>query len=234
MVEERYIWCRNCNEIHHVSPFDKAPAYSLAHGEETELPIDDRREFMRRHAGHRIEGLKGSGEKYFPSGRPMDPMGTRYVEVTNGQEWFVLRGLRKTIREPLNFELIRGRLRPSGATVGIRENEIRKEMKYHFSWTPSETLDDRKIDLFLEILKEVVKGLNPHEIKACGYDTQDSCTVYGLLEPPGVQALIERCRPHFDRDELKALRRFIDSHKAGDGVLALLVKHHDWIEETVK
>lgn len=37
MIEERYVWRRNCNEIHHVNPFDKPPVYIIDHGAEDEL-----------------------------------------------------------------------------------------------------------------------------------------------------------------------------------------------------
>lgn len=232
MAEEKYIWCRNCDEIHHVNPFDKAPAYIGVLGEEREISMDDWREFMQRHAGHRLEGLRAGGQRYFPSTSPADPMSQGYVEVTNGEEWFVVRSFRKGIDHALNFELIRGRLRAIEVTVGIRENEIRKEMKYHFSWLPLEKPEDGKIELFIRILSDVVKGLNPYDVKVSGYDDRDSSVAYGVLEPHIVEALMEKCLTYFSREELMGLRRFIEANRGCEDVMALLIKQHYRVEES--
>jgi hypothetical protein len=41
MVSDRFIWCRNCDAVHHVTPFDKAPRYVYVDGEIDELTGDD-------------------------------------------------------------------------------------------------------------------------------------------------------------------------------------------------
>lgn len=232
MVEERYIWCRNCNAVHHVNLFDKAPAYLSSHGLEKEFPMDDWRAFMQRHAGHRIEGLKGIGEKCLPVGCPMDPMSVGYIEVTDGQNRFVIRSSRKNIEEPLNFELIRGRLIVVRTTLEVQENEIRKEMKYHFPWEVSERLDEEKIELFIRIFKELVIGFSSQEIRISGYASPNGSAAYGVLDTPMVEALVKRCLPHFHPLELKGIRRFIDTHNQSDGVMTLLIRHHYRIEES--
>ncbi len=108
MTEEKYIWCRNCNEVHHVSRFDTAPMYIIAQGEEREVPMDDRRAFADRHANHKLEALAAVGEKYLRAGELVDPMDVAYIEVTNGQEWFVIRRFRRRIENRLTFELVSG------------------------------------------------------------------------------------------------------------------------------
>ena len=69
--------------------------------------MDDRRAFMRRHWGHRLEALKAIGEKQFQTGRTFDLMNIGLIEVTNGKDLFVLRSFRNRIDEPLNFEIVR-------------------------------------------------------------------------------------------------------------------------------
>jgi len=232
MVEERYIWCRNCNELHHVSPFDKAPAYLSTHGEAREFSMDDWRAFMQRHAGHRLEGLKGIGGKHFLAGRPADPMSVGYIEVTNGQDRFLIRSSRRSIEEPLSFELIRGRLAVVRISLEIQEDEIRKELRYHFPWEPSGRLSEEEMELFITIFKELVTGLSPQEIGTSGYASPDGSAAYGVLDTPMVEALVKRCRSHFHPLELKGIRRFIDTHNQGDGVMTLLIRHHYRIEES--
>jgi hypothetical protein len=38
MVSDRFIWCRNCDAVHHVTPFDKAPEFVYVDGESTSYP----------------------------------------------------------------------------------------------------------------------------------------------------------------------------------------------------
>ena len=232
MTEHRYIWCRNCNEIHHVTPFDRAPGYRMNLGEETELPMDDRGAFMRRHSGHRLEGLQGVGERYFPDGQALDPMRVGYVEVTNGKESFVVRSFRNRIEDPLHFELLRGRLKAVGTTASIQENEIRKEMKHHYPWRPSERPDDEKIELFVRLFNEVVRGMDPRQIELCGYDDTASSVAYGVLSSAIVEKLMQECRNHFDQETLSGLRRFIDAHRDQDGVMTLRIVRRYAIEES--
>jgi hypothetical protein len=231
MIEEKYIWCRNCNEIHHVNPFDKSPVYRVDQGEEREVAIDDWRAFMERHAGHRLEGLEGTGEKYFPSGHSIDPMSIGYAEVTNGRERFLVRSSRKGIEHPLNFELIPGRLKTVGTTVRVQEDEIRKEMRLHFSWGPTERLDNGKIESFVSLFKETVKDLDANDIRSCSYDYSEGSVVYGLLEPRVVETLLQRCEPRFSHDELLGIRRFIESNRKGGGVMALVIEQHYQVED---
>ena len=61
-------------------------------------------------------------------------MSVAYVEVTNGRESYLLCRARKSIQEPMIYELVQGRLTDAGLTVEIQENEIKKELKNHFSW----------------------------------------------------------------------------------------------------
>ena len=130
---------------------------------------DDWRLFMAQHAGHRLEPLQASGEKLFPDGSFMDPMSVGYIEVTNGQNRYVVRRARKSIQEPMSYELIRGHLADVGLTVEVQESEIKKEIKNHFSWAPATCPDDDKIDLFVGLVKEVVKTIDPQRIQISEY-----------------------------------------------------------------
>jgi hypothetical protein len=225
MVGDRFIWCCTCNEVHHVTPFDEAPRYQWDHGEQIELPMDDRRAFMRRHSGHRLEGLRSVGERYFPSGSLWDPMKVGYLEVTNGTESFVLRSVRHEIEEPLHFELIRGRLRPAEMTVSIRENELRKEMRHHFPWRLSEKLDNEQIELFIAFFEEVVRELDPRYLELRGFDG-DGSALCGVLSAASVERLMQSCRTRFDPATVSGLRRFVDTHR--DGVMTLrIVKRYE-------
>jgi len=232
MVEERYICCRNCNEVHHVTPFDKAPEYIWAEGEARELPRDDWRDFMHRHAGHRLESLRSVGESCLVSGEAADPMKVDYIEVTNGHDLFLIRSHRKNIAEPLSFELVQGRLAPAGVSVEVQEDELRKELKHHFPWRMPEPLSDQKIELFIGLFKEMVASLRPDEIEICSPSYTDTRTEYGSLESAGKEALVERCKHHFSAVEIEEIRRFIETHVEDDGVMSLRLAKLYMIEES--
>ena len=68
MGNGKYIRCRNCETINHVSSFDRAPSYQIAAGEIHKIPANDWQDFMGQHAGHKLEPLTASGSNYFPGG----------------------------------------------------------------------------------------------------------------------------------------------------------------------
>ncbi len=233
MDQGKYIWCRNCSEIHHVTPFDRSPMYILEAGEEKVVSMDDWRAFMQRHDGHKLEALQAFGMSYNPGIPPLDPMKERYIEVTNGQETFVIRSFRNSIEEPLNFELLQGRLKITRVIVEIQEDEIRKEMKYHFPWELSARLDDEKIDLFIRLFRELARDLDLIRIEDHEYSPTGSSLLFGALDNRTVDTLVERCASYFSPAELKGIRRFCEHHMTSDGVMGLMVRHEYGIERSV-
>ncbi len=231
MVKDKFIWCRNCDAVHHVNRFDKAPVYSFVTGAIGEIPTDDWRVFMARHEGHRLEPLSALGDKKFIQGSLLDPMSVSYVEVTNGQEHLLIRQTRKSISEPLSFELIPGQLIDKGFTIGIQEKEIKLELKCHFDWSGT-PMSDARIGLFIEILKELVKDIKPAEVEIAGLCFDDANSSFGRLEPQFIELLLTRCARHFSRGELTDLRRFVESHVEGDDVMALILRRQIAVERT--
>jgi hypothetical protein len=230
MVSDKFIWCRNCDAVHHVTSYDRAPQYVYIDGEVDEISGDDWRAFMKQHEGHRLEPLKASGEKY-SQGSMSDPMAVAYIEVTNGRDHLLLRQSRKNIAESLSFEVTRGRLVDQGSTVCIQDSEIKKEMKCHFKWDADE-FEDQKIDLFLQLFRDVVTGVEPESIEVAGFSSEDDNVTFGLLPDNVVQSLIAKCAPYFQPGELDDLRRFIDSHREPCDVLALVMRRQLKVEQS--
>ncbi len=230
MGSEKFIHCCVCDAIHHVSPFDKAPAFVFVGDAVEAQETDDWRLFMTQHAGHRLEPLRASGEKLFPGGSPLDPMSVGYIEVTNGHDRYILRRSRKSIQEPMSYEFVRGRLTETDLTVEIQENEIKKEMKNHFSWAPATCPDDDKINLFIGLIKEVVKTLDPRRIQISEISYTDDSISYGTVDSSVLDALTERCTLYFLPVELASLRRFIETHCKGCDVMALVLRRRMTLE----
>jgi hypothetical protein len=231
MVEDKFIWCRNCDAIHHVSRFDNAPTYSLVENEAHAHPANDWRCFMEEHADHRLESLRAISAKHFPRGSSFDPMNVGYLEVSNGRECLLLRQTRKSIDDPLRFELISGRLVDRGVTLEVQAHEIKQEMKRHFSWRTSGAPNDEKIDRFIALFEKLIQELNPEQIEVGGYSYANDAVAYGLLQAQTVERLIAQCDGYFFPDELAALRQFVDTHLGPYDVMAPLMRRKIEVEE---
>jgi hypothetical protein len=231
MVNPRFIRCRKCDAVHHVTAFDKVPNYFLSASETGEIAANDWDDFMTRHAGHRLDTLESTGQSFFPSGNSTDPMAIGYIEVTDGKETILLRRMRSSIKDALCFELVPGRLVHKESTLDIQENSLRKEMKLHFPWAPAKPLSDEKIELFLKLYRQVVSGLDARTVCGRAYSVTGDNILYGRLDALARSALMEQCRKSFSVDEVEALSRFIDSHDEIDDVLALVVRQSVTVEE---
>ena len=232
MPDDRYIWCRNCGAIHHVTPFDRAPRYQIAAGEIVAAAANDWREFIDLHSGHRLEPMLATHRDYYPGGSAVDPMAVRYVEITNGSDTLLVRRSRMSIDEPFQYSVANGRLTEQGASLEIQDREIRGEMKLHFSWAPAAPLDDAKIERFLEAFREIVQSLDPDAIRKNEYAGPDERVAYCQLDDATIAALMEKCGSCFEADELDALRRFVHNHRQADDVMALLKRRVLTIEKS--
>jgi hypothetical protein len=230
MGNGKYIWCRNCAAIHHVTAFDRYPTYQVISGEVHETAANDWQEFMRRHAGHRLEPLTATGAGYFP-GSPGDPMTAAYIETSNGRETLFLRRSRRSIEEPFHYEIVKGRLVEKGFGFEVQEKAIRKEMQLHFSWAPAAPLEDERIDLFIALFRDLVSELYPENTPAADFSIAEDGVTYSPLDPAIVAALMARCERYFLPLELPAIGRFVETQSNACGVMALIKRRAVTIEE---
>ena len=231
MVNNRYIWCRSCGAIHHVSSFDREPIYAFADGEVEEIPANDWRAFMDRHGGHRLEALKATGADYFPCANAWEPMSVRYIEVSNGEETLLLRRSRSTIEAPFRYEIVSDRLVQTGVSLEVQADAIRKEMKLHFRWAPAAPMEDEKVARFVSLFREVVSEIDPHCTRATEYSDTNENVTYCELEWAVIDKLMAKCSCYFRADELDSLRRFVDTHRDGNDVMALVKRRFVSLEQ---
>jgi hypothetical protein len=109
-------------------------------------------------------------------------------------------------------------------SVEVQENDVRKELKKHFSWGVFLPTHD-KIELFVALFKQVVCGLDPDHVSVSRHDYRDGALGYAALDDVLVENLLQQCRPYCPPEELTGLKRFLESQKESDGVMALRVRH---------
>jgi hypothetical protein len=233
MDKGKFILCRNCGAVHHVTDFDKAPNYSSVAGEAEEQLADDWRAFMNQHAGHSLEALKALGKQYFPDGSPGDPMAIAYVQVTNGYQEFLLRRSRRNIGEPVRFDRVEARFGEPVLVVEIQDREIRKELKLRFRWPPGHNLSDEKIDLFIALFRDAASQIDAHGLTDIEPSYSDDNVSYAALEARIKDALLERCARYFAAAEVEALGRFIETHSTDSDVMTLLLRRQVPIEQRI-
>lgn len=140
---DRFLNCRGCNEVHKVTPFDQAPIYEMQGSRAREIPTDDRRRFMERHAGHAIEELSSVSEDWLEPQGAIDPMAESYVFVANGRYLFLLHRSRRSIAEPVVYRVMPRQLTlwPTGLH---REAVIQWKRHLRAHWLRSKALLRRK------------------------------------------------------------------------------------------
>jgi hypothetical protein len=222
MDSGRFIWCRNCGAIHHVSAFDRSPAYQVAAGEVQERQVDDWRVFMDHHAGHRLEPLQSTGDTVLPRGSACDPMNIAYLHVTNGKQTVLLRRSRSSIEKPFAYEIVDGNLLQTEMRLEIQADAIRKEMQLHHSWAPAIALSDEQINFFIAAFARVVQRVDPEILCANEYPDSDDQTSYCELPQPIIDELMDKCGGYYSPIQLAALRQFAEGHRAGGDVMAII------------
>ena len=117
VTNDRFLYCCGCNEVHKVTPFDQAPTYDLQGSSVREIPTDDRRRFMERHASHAIEELLSVAENWLKPQSAIDPMAESYVFVANERYFFLLHRSRRSIAEPIVYQVMPRQLLPSALNL---------------------------------------------------------------------------------------------------------------------
>ena len=104
-------------------------------------------------------------------------------------------------------------------------------MRSHFKWD-SEAFEGEKIDLFVQLFRDVVTAREPDGIEVAGFCSEDDNVTFGFLPADVIESLMAKCAPYFQPRELDDLRRFIDSHRESCDVLALLMRRELKVEQS--
>jgi hypothetical protein len=104
-------------------------------------------------------------------------------------------------------------------------------MRYRFKWY-GDAFEDQKIDLFIQLFKDVVTGIEPEAIEPAGFCSEDDNVTFGLVQDEVIELLMTKCAPCFEPRQLDEIRRFIDSHREPCDVLAVVMRRHLKVEES--
>jgi hypothetical protein len=108
MVSREFVYCRDCDAIHRVSPFDKVPNHVYFSDGTVQTASDDWRAFVETHGGHKLEPLQLTREIHPRAAAAANPIGAIYLEATNGRERYLLRRFRKAVEEPFTYHVLAG------------------------------------------------------------------------------------------------------------------------------
>ena len=130
----------------------------------------------------------------------------------------------------MHYAVVKGQLIEQGLSLEIQDKQIRKEMKLHFSWSPGLPLDDAKVELFIEIFREVVGTLDPKSVRTSKYSCEDENVSYGQLDARVTDILMAKCSEHFLPSELQSLGRFVETHSDDGGLMAIIKRRSVSVE----
>ncbi len=214
----KLIRCIQCNEVINMTEWDFYPQYIWNEGEIKEIKMDDRKAFLQRHKGHKMEELTPV-TPFISDKTYTEPVKTCYLEATNGSEKFLIKKWRNTIDDPFSYEIIRGRIEIKDIKVKVQSNDIKKQIQMEKNLCISE----EKVDNFIKGVQKEVEKLNPEklEISAEGNTPLDS---YCRLNNDCIEQILTRCQDKFNQQELNLLRDFVLQNNQYNDVMTLMVR----------
>lgn len=226
----KLIRCIDCNVIHAVTPFEQAPEYILTDcpkGRSTEYAIEysaieknDHAEFSHKHQGHCMENLSIIENSSYSEGPYFDPHRVLYFETTNGKDTFLIKRWRRSIADPVRYEVVPAKLEVK-MTVEIQQRDLEKQMCYEMS-EPLATHD--KVNRFIEIVQEEARQIDPEKCAADAADSHEANIAYLPLGEEQIERILNKSRSYFTHDELAHIERFIRNNADYDGVMTFLIK----------
>jgi len=207
----RYYCCWGCGVLHRGDSYENEE--SLKH-------------FQKEHSQHKLQTFLATGREYWVTGSPLDPAYLYWVEVTNGDENFVVIEERKNVAERPSLKAITGRLKFVKFSVELGVEEIRSLLKKEAIFTMPSAC---KIELFIDLMKGLEAGMarQPLDLSQSHFLTDGSRLVG--LGPQLRFELLDRCKAEFTGEDLANLEKFIEEHRQKPA-LSFRIKRHYQID----
>lgn len=218
----KLIRCIDCNAVYESTPFDQCPEYHYAEttGEYYTREQDDELDFSRKHRGHRTEELTMLDNPMYSEGPYFDPQRILYFEATNGRETFLIKRWKKSVLEPIRYDVVPGRLEVQ-KTVEIQKGSLEKQMRYELK---NPAIAEDKVNKFIEIVQDAALHCNPDKNDQDIYESNVAQIDYLPLNEEQISGILKKSRTIFTRDELQKVERFIRNNCDYNGVMSLVLK----------
>jgi len=214
------IRCKNCDEIFMKTPFDQYPEYEVDSGRSREnfrsIQRDDFQDFLIHHHGHQLENLKIIEDSWVSEKPYSEPIKISFFKATNGKDKFVIKKFRKSIDEPLKYQLILGDYSLKCTALEIQSEEISKQLKRELKPPPAQN----KIDAFLKLVRHTFESIDITDCERIPEESHHPLEVYYKIDDIRFMVLLRNCRNIFKGKEYSTMEEFIHRHKE-DGVLLL-------------
>jgi hypothetical protein len=222
---ERFIRCRECNQILPLSPFceDFAASGSLPGVEWSNEDSNFLRKFTFSHWNHPQEEIWVDPETIFSEKSSHGTAQTIYFEATNGHQKFLIKRTKPGLAHPARYEILPGRMKISNQVTKIQEADLRKEISAEGS--PA-GLSAEKTSEFIRAFSEEVAAILPQdllqEIDALA-EGDSPRVLYAALKEERWEKILDRCARNFQILELRWIREFIRTHRQPGEVLSLVI-----------
>lgn len=211
-MTQEFIACRTCGLL---CPLE-APADEIDADSACEREI-----FLREHCAHGVDIAVRSSTPTLYEGPIWDPMVTAWFEARIGGDTCLVRSYRDSIEEPRRYQLCPGRIERGSPRIEIDEDYLLLALD---RWFFPQVLAPRRSAQFVETVRALVAGLDPDDIETSFDDADDPEIGVGPFPPLLIPRLVQRTAQLFDPLERDRLVRFIETHRAEDGALALRVR----------
>jgi hypothetical protein len=223
---EKFIRCRECNEILPVPPF--SPEWESADWlPGIEWSAEDanlRRDFLSAHGSHPREELRADPETFFSEKPAFEAVKTSYFEATNGPERFLIRRTKPGLASPARYEILPGRMEISSAAVEIQEADLRRQI---IAERNPPAFDAGKVSAFIEAIREEIAAIPPRLLSEAIDETLEGDSpafLFAALKEERWARILERVSGCFEPPEREWVGGFIRRHRRPGEVLSLLVR----------
>jgi hypothetical protein len=231
----QFIGCIDCGKGFMKTPFDQCPEYEYDPTHPSEpvhvKKMDDFREFLETHHGHRLEYLEIIENSVVSEKAYLEPVKTSYFRAANNKkERFVIKQSRDNIGEKLRYQLIPGDYFLECVGVEVQSEEIAKQLNFEFMTHP---LSQTQISAFLKLYRRIVRSIDTENLESIAKECSHPLEKFFNMDDISLFYLLKNCRNIFKDKQYSNIEEFIYRHK-DDGVLLLKAKYRIQISERLK
>jgi hypothetical protein len=220
MRSRDFLHCLDCALVFRPSPWDRAPEYRMTAGGVVETPRDDCMDFLTRHARHRLETLRPTGDGPVHTAACWDAAAPAYWEVSNGQHTAVVEGWRPRMGAPVQYRVRPGRVVVERIAVEVPDDDLRRQIDD--ALYPG-VAPERKLAAFVASFKQIVWDLDPATLEIL-YDVPGDPTMGVARLPASTMARVaESAHRTFDASDcVKIAARLMSTDDEHDAVTVLV------------